>query len=378
MECAADIAAESAAFFKAFRQRAAQERIPLNGSMALTHQCNLRCRHCYARDEAGAPEEEAGTDVFLRCLDESAEAGCLSMLLTGGEPLIRPDFAEIYRYAKRKGMLVTVFTNGTRVDETIVSLFSEWPPQNVEISLYGATAETHERVTGVAGSYRGFRDGLERLLAAGVRVKLKTILMTWNQGELPEMEALAKEYGVKFRFDACIFPRLDRDASPLFSRVSAREAVEAEFADPDRARGWRELYERTVSRAAPVSDRLYTCGAGVTHFHLDARGRLRPCLMAQTLSYDFAAGHFAEGWCCLGREIENRKAQEAFACRQCDKKILCGYCPPFFALETGREDRHSSFLCDIGQQRWERITGGQRERHDDENRSRIKEEKAAL
>ena len=135
---------------------AVERRIPLNGSLAMTHRCQLRCVHCYLGDERYTPPAPAGelpTAFWLDLLDQVAAAGCLNLLVTGGEPLLRPDFAAVYEHAIRRGLLVTVFTNGTLVDERVVDLFAEWPPQLVEVSLYGASAPVYERVTGIPGSH---------------------------------------------------------------------------------------------------------------------------------------------------------------------------------------------------------------------------------
>jgi len=303
------------------------------------------------------------TDTVLRVLDECTAAGCLSMLLTGGEPLLRRDFAQIYRHAKMNGLLVSLFTNGTLVDEEIVSLFADLPPHGVEISLYGSTEGTYEKITGVPGSYRKCIDGIERLLAGGINVKLKTMLMTWNQHEFFEIEKMAEKYGVKFRFDPCIFPRLDGNKSPLFCRVSAREAVEAEFANAERARSWKELFERMAGTGD--SNRLFYCGAGVTGFHVDATGALQPCLMVRGMKYDLA-GSFSEGWEEIGTFIDEAIAGRDFSCKRCTKKILCGYCPASFELENGKADEPSAFFCEIGQKRWEMITGNipETDKHD--------------
>src|SRR5436190_1139417 len=87
----------------------------------ITCRCNLRCVMCYT-DCYNSPaniKDELSTAEILRIMDEVALAGCLELVLTGGEPLARPDFFEIYGHAKTKGFLVTLFTNGTLITETI-------------------------------------------------------------------------------------------------------------------------------------------------------------------------------------------------------------------------------------------------------------------
>jgi len=325
--------------------------VPVAGSFALTHRCNLGCVHCYLG--AGGAREELATGQILRLLDEVVEAGCLTMLITGGEPLLRPDFGQVYRHAKTSGLLVTVFTNGTLVSDRIVELFTELPPRMVEISLYGATASTYERITGVPGSFERCLRGFQRLRQAGVALRLKTMLMTWNSHEFLAMEQLAAENDVPFRFDAGISPRLDGSREPLALRVAPEDAVGRELADPVRVSAWREYYEQR--RNAPALDTLYDCGAGLIAFHIDPYGQLQPCLMTGNYGYDLMSGSFLQGWHQAMPAIRGKKAPAAMECRTCEKRSLCGYCPAFFVLEEGAEDTPSAYLCAVGRLRYNTI-----------------------
>ncbi|HXX57901.1 MAG TPA: radical SAM protein, partial [Thermodesulfovibrionales bacterium] len=252
-----------------------------------------------------------------------------------------------------KGLLVTVFTNGTLITDSILALFQNLPPHVVEISLYGATAATYENITGVAGSYERCLDGIKRLLGGKIRVRLKTILMTMNSHEFADIEDMAREFGVKFRFDAAIFPCANGDKSPLNLRVAPSDAVDKEFSDRERARVWKD-YMRTRQEWAPT-DSLYQCGAGLTGFHIDPYGYLQPCLMTRNMRYDLSKGSFLSGWNGIISGIRNKKARKDFACYHCDRKDLCGFCPAFFEFENGAEDARSEYLCAMGKNRFSRI-----------------------
>ena len=147
------------------------ERAPLNAIIELTERCNLRCQHCYIHDPAQdhlVRSKELTTEQWFRIFDELAEAGCLWMTWTGGEILVRSDFADLFRYAKRKGFLIVLFTNGTLLTADQVTLFQEWYPHCLEITLYGMTAETYEEVTGISGSYQRCIRSIEALVNAGI------------------------------------------------------------------------------------------------------------------------------------------------------------------------------------------------------------------
>jgi radical SAM protein with 4Fe4S-binding SPASM domain len=341
-------------YLQEFNKRVAQLRIPLSGSIDLTHQCNLRCVHCYLGDKSSILQnenKELNTNQWFSLIDEITNAGCLYLLITGGEPLLRKDFAEIYSHAKKNGLLVSVFTNGTLITDRIVELFKTLPPYVVEISLYGASAHTYEKITGIKGSFKKCLLGIQELLNHQINIKLKTILMTLNQHEFFDIENIAKEFGVKFRFDAAIFPCLNGDKTPLSLRVSPEEAIEKEFSDNERLLNWKDYFKRY--RELPLSDNLYNCGAGLTSFYIDPYGNLQPCLMTSNIRYNLLTGSFSTGWYDIIPRIKEIKAGATYTCNQCEKRMLCSFCPAFFRLENGAEDIYSDYLCKMGQHRFQ-------------------------
>jgi radical SAM protein with 4Fe4S-binding SPASM domain len=338
-------------YLMGFNRKSAQLRIPLSGSLDLTHRCNLRCIHCYLGDNNNSSlSKEMNTKQIMSVIDQVTEAGCLYFLLSGGEPFLRKDFPEIYTHAKKNGLLVTIFTNGTMVTDEILELFSDLPPRIVEISLYGATASTYEKITRVPGSFEKCLKGIRQLLDKNINVRLKTILMTLNSQEFFNIEHIAKDLGTKFRFDAGIFPCLNGDRSPIKLRVPPEDFIKKEFSDEDRVLSWKLFLEKT--RGYVLSDRLYNCAAGITFFHIDPYGNLQPCIMVSHIKYNLLNGSFLTGWRSTISTMKNKKAGESFLCNNCKKKFLCNFCPAFFKLENGSEDIRSEYLCTIGNHRY--------------------------
>ena len=341
-----------------FNHKVVQQRIPIFGSFELNHRCNLRCVHCYLGSQDtihNLRHFELSTKQALSIIDQITAAGCLYLLITGGDPLLRRDFAEIYRHAKMNGLLVTIFTNGTLITDKILDLFDDLPPQTVEISLYGATTATYEKVTGIKGSYHKCISGIQRLLEHNIKVKLKTVVMTHNQHEFLAMKKMAQDFDVRFRYDSDIFPAFDGDKSPIALRVSPEEVMNLEFADKERYQEWRDF-----ARLHPVqqqSDYLYQCGAGLSSFHIDPYGNVQPCLMTVGYKYSLLENNFETIWQELIPGIRQKKISNAAPCKQCDKRNLCGFCPAFFDLENGVEDARSQYLCDVGHLRYDKLYG---------------------
>ena len=200
--------------FLEFRERVGidRRRIPIEGTIETTYRCNLNCVHCYVNQPAASIEErerELSLERLKQLVDEIVAEGTLFVLFTGGEVLLRPDFPELYLYARSKGLLVTIFTNGTLVTDRIADLFVEARPDKIEISLYGMTKETYDRVTRVPGSFEKCIAGIQRLVERGLPLTLKTMALAWNHHEIEAMEAYAKSLGLVFRFDSSLNPRVD-------------------------------------------------------------------------------------------------------------------------------------------------------------------------
>ncbi len=200
------------------------KRAPLEVSIEVTRRCPLECLHCYNNlplSDHAARSRELSFEEHCRLLDELVDAGCLWLLYTGGEIFARRDFLEIYTEAKKRGFLITLFTNGTMINERIADYLAEYRPFAIEITLYGATRETYEALTQVPGSYDRCMRGIRLLLERNLPLKLKTVPTTVNRHEIFEMKRLAEEeFGVEFKFDSAINPRIDCSQSPLAVRLT--------------------------------------------------------------------------------------------------------------------------------------------------------------
>jgi len=164
-------------------QRLSTKRIPISGSIEVTQRCNNHCIHCYNNLSAGdrqAAAAELSLNEHYRILDEIVDAGCLWLLLTGGEIFLRRDFLDIYAYARQKGLLITLFTNGTLVSRQIADQLTRLPPFSIEITIYGRTKETYESVTQMPGSYEQCINGIRMLMARKLPLKLKTMATARN------------------------------------------------------------------------------------------------------------------------------------------------------------------------------------------------------
>ncbi|OGO27716.1 MAG: hypothetical protein A2Z16_07110 [Chloroflexi bacterium RBG_16_54_18] len=352
MECSSIQPLSYDIFSAALHTRLRQERVPLNGSLEVTLRCNLRCEHCYVpfSQRAGTSQGELSLPEIRGLFSEIADMGCLWLLLTGGEPFLRRDFLDIYDDAKHKGFIITIFTNGTLINERIADHLAEWRPFAIEISLYGATQATYERVTGVPGSYARCLRGIELLQERGLPLQLKSVLITLNQHELEQMQIFAQNRGVNFRFDPVINAGIDGSLHPTQYRLSPEQIVAIEVSDPGRSAQWPQ--EFIDSRDVEINtNQMYTCGAGKLAFHIDASGKLCLCISARTPSYDLRQGTFRAGWEQFLPGIRLQEYSQSFACFGCELRPVCAQCPAMAYSEFGNFESQVPFLCQLAHQR---------------------------
>lgn len=318
--------------------------LPLAGSIELTLHCNLRCRHCYIR-YAGATDGELPTRDVLVVLEKLAEAGVLFLLMTGGEVLVRPDFAEIYRHAKKLGFLISLYTNATLVTEAIADLLVTYPPRRIEVTAYGQTAAVYSDVTQSSHGFERFRNGIQLLVDRRLPVHIKAMVLRSNRQEFEGIRHWAEiEMGLPFRFDGMVNPRLNGDCDVLEERIDPREVARLMHGSDDEI----DRLERLQKMAAQSGsdERLFRCGAGIRTVHVDPQGRMHPCMMWRATPYDFLNGDVC-GWKRHVAQLRGRKVPAGSPCSTCRDRLACGNCPATSLLETGVAGLNPDYYCEI-------------------------------
>jgi radical SAM protein with 4Fe4S-binding SPASM domain len=332
----------------------------------LTARCNLNCRHCYINRPAGDREAKAHelTAAEITAIGgEAAGLGAVWCLVTGGEPLLRPDFFEIYLGLRKKGLLLSLYTNATLVSEEHIKFFKKYPPRDIEITVYGVTKETYERVTRVPGSFAAFERGLERLLASGIEVRLKAMALRSNLHEIPRIaefcRARTKDY---FRFDPFLHLRFDRDPARNreieAERLTPEEVVALERGDAERFHSLETHCDEFIVPEFGESGcrHLFRCGAGKRNFVIGHDGNFKLCvsLLHPECLYDLRRGSLTDAWTRFVPEVLDRKTARPDyleRCAKCPIVNLCLWCPAHAYLETGELDAPIDNFCQIAHAR---------------------------
>ena len=345
-----------------------QDRQPLLGGldMELTERCNNNCIHCCINlpaDDRAARERELATEEIKAILSEAAALGALSVRFTGGEPLLRDDFEELYLYARRLGLKVLIFTNGRLITPHLADLLARVPPLvRMEITVYGMRAESYEAVSRVPGSFDAAWRGIHLLLERQVPFVVKSALLPPNKGEMEEFEAWAatipwmdKPPSYSMFFDL----RCRRDSEHKNQlirklRLSPEEGLAVLTRRPEQyVKNMREFCSKFMG---PPGDRLFSCGAGRGGGCVDAYGRFQPCMMLRhpDTVYDLVG---ANGRSPLRDALTNffPKLREMRAtnpdylarCARCFLKGLCEQCPAKSWAEHGTLDTPVEYLCQV-------------------------------
>ena len=265
------------------------DRFPLCCQWEITCRCNLRCVMCYT-DCFNRPDkirEELTTREMVRIMNEMADAGCLELCLTGGEPLARPDFFDIYEQAITSGFLVTLFTNGTLITEAVADRLAALPPHRIEISLHGLTEQSFETITQGHGSYQRCLHAIQVLIERRVPLVLKTTAMTINRHEILDIKRYVQGLGsVGYKLCEEMRPALDGTAGPYQFSLTPEEVEDLNQQDPQL---WQEACRKQSEPAPP-------CRSGMRSFHIDAYGFLQLCSGNRAQGYDLRNGSFKEGF----------------------------------------------------------------------------------
>ncbi|MGA9098075.1 MAG: radical SAM protein, partial [Methanotrichaceae archaeon] len=328
--------------------------------MELTERCNNDCIHCYINlpEDDPAKGREISTSEVKRILTEAASLGCMTVRFTGGEPLLRDDFQELYLFARRLGLKVLLFTNARLITPEIADLLARVPPrEKVEVTVYGMTRESYEAVTRSKGSYDQFRHGLELLLERKVPFVVKGALLPPNIEEMeifkewastnPSMDrppSYSMFFDLRCRRDSSAKNRLIESL-----RLSPEEG--ASILSRDRERYLKEMKEFCSKFMGPPGNKLFSCGAGHGAC-VDAYGFLQPCMMLRhpDAIYDLREGSLKNALANFFPRLRQMKAENPdylARCARCFLKGLCEQCPAKSWMEHGTLDTPVEYLCRV-------------------------------
>jgi radical SAM protein with 4Fe4S-binding SPASM domain len=332
-------------------------------------------------------ELEMSTERVKAVLEEATGLGCLTVRLTGGEPLLREDFSEIYMHARRLGMKVLLCTNGVLLKEELADLFHRYPPgEPVEVTLYGMTRERYEAVSREPGSFDAAMKGVFRLSERDISFRIRGVCFRGGDVDRAALEAFAKGRAgadAEVSFSLNFNPRARRDSREKNERIRRHRATPEEtLAFLTRDKGAYILGKRAFAEKFMhlPGDTLFSCGCGQGGA-VDAYGKFQPCLLLRhpDTVYDLGNGSMRDAMERFFQEMRGRKSvnEEYLAtCARCFLHGMCEQCPAWSWMEWGELDRRVHYLCNVthAQARYLGLLGQGEKAWDVENwQERIKE-----
>ena len=352
---ASEMKVRSAIYFdsKLYRQKS---NFPLEGQLELTYRCQYDCVHCYCKKSADK-KKELSFSAWKKILDEIHEAGCFWLCLTGGDPLFRPDFLEIYSYAKHRGFLVTILTNGYGLNKEILNHFGKSPPYSLEITVNGITQRTYEGITRKEGSFSRVMENIHKLKRLNLTFYIKTNCLKQNIHEVVKVKQWVDEFmgksktiGYHFGFDPLIFPSLEGDLYPCAYRLTPEEILKIYRQDPDLSREYDDSLLCEFPGLERPPEYLYHCSSWKKQFSINPSGRLKFCLFTDKFSADLRTTSFREGFYKIFPRLLKEKFKTSSKCKTCSLRPICNWCPAKAYLETGSEEEPVPYYCRLTEQ----------------------------
>lgn len=332
--------------------------LPIAGNFELTARCNFNCPMCYVHMTEDQLRETGRNELTARQWLDIAQAakdrGMVFALLTGGEPLVRKDFFEIYDGMRKMGILISINSNGSMLKGSILERFLESPPLRFNISLYGGSNDTYRNMCGLP-VYDQVKENIRALRQAGVDVSLNLSITPYNKDDLQRIYEDAVELDVNVKASSYMYPsiRVNGEQYGCGNRLSCAESARYSVAW-DQLRFTDEIFEQRAQNMAqfrllesdgcPVEvGEGVRCRAGSTSFWMTWDGRMLPCGMITTPSAKPLEMGFDAAWEHI--RSETRKIRTPAKCVSCDYKEICGACAAVYFTETGKFDEVPEYVC---------------------------------
>lgn len=334
-------------------QKATALNLPIGGTMELLPLCNMDCKMCYVRMSKAEMDRQGRLLTCGEWLDiarKAKEAGVLFLLLTGGEPLMYPDFRRLYTELTEMGFIITINTNGTLIDEEWADFFAQRPCRRMNITLYGKDDETYGRLCRNPRGFTQVMNAAALLRQRNIPFRFTFSCTPDNLDQLPGLYELTRSMDIHFVSSSYMFPPARRglDCSTM-DRLTPQRCAES-LVTGYRARNPQvpmEIIAKSTLQPLKLPKRNetngYHCRAGRSGFWINWKGELLPCGMFNEPKENLLDQSFSDAWDKI------RQTYQALPlcrdCENCQKRNICTSCPAACYTETGSTAGRPDYLC---------------------------------
>lgn len=344
-------------------RQAAQKHTPINGSLELLPLCNMNCNMCYVRLSKDEMEQQGRLRTakeWLQIAEQMKKAGTLFLLLTGGEPLLYPDFRELYLKLLDLGMILTINTNGTLLTEEWAIFFSQHRPRRINITLYGSDESAYTTLCHYPSGFYKVISAIKLLKKYNLDVKLSSSLTPDNKNDMDKIIELGNRLDIPVRVDTYMMPaererhrpfnmqaRLSPSEAAYFRIQTLKKEMEPEI--------FKKYKEQVIHEVEHGSDKIYTnhvsCLAGNCSFTINWQGEMRPCVVMSEPAISVFDVGFEKAWKYIVEETA--KITLNTKCSRCSLRPLCRTCAACALLESGSYDGIPEYMCQYAEKSYE-------------------------
>lgn len=342
--------------------KAARRKVPLTGAFELSPVCNFACKMCYVRRTPEQIRKEGKQQIhwekWLELAKQCRDTGTLYLLLTGGEPFLYPGFRELYTQLHQMGFILSINSNGTLIDEETVEWLKKAAPSRINITLYGASAETYHRICGNSAGFERAMNAIRLLTEAKIPVVINASMIPENACDLEKIVAIGKELGLNTRVATYMFPPMRREKETADSRftsdVSAEmflRRIKCQYSAEEYMDFSAKKLSDTVKSENAADDwgqdsEYMRCRAGRCSFWINWEGEMTACGM---MSFPMVTKPFEEPFRDCWMRLTNavRTTPVLKGCSDCEKREICNPCVAMIYGETGTTDQKAPYLCDM-------------------------------
>lgn len=327
----------------------------ITAGFELTPLCNMNCQMCYIRLSKVEQEKEhrlRTCDDWLSLAQKLHEKGTLFLLLTGGEPLLYPHFFELYSALKKMGFIITINSNGTLLSEEMIKLFAKELPRRINITIYGASNETYEKVTGNPKCYDQLMSALHLLKKYKIPTKLNCSLIRENMADTPAILKLSEDLSLPLEYNTYMFPCSRRKYSSFSyeSRVTPEEAAywEIYIKKFQKKMNFISLRNKVLEDfQSPISEMPHKekmqCRAGKSSCWINWKGEMTPCVFFDTPAISVFDTSLDHAWETIQKSCD--KTFLPIECTSCKYRKHCSVCAACAKCEVGDTQKRPEYMC---------------------------------
>lgn len=318
---------------------------PLSINLESTYRCNFQCVQCYnpKMKRIRGNKKEMSTEELVKLIAKLKKSSCLSIVVTGGEPLIRNDIYKILNSIFSSGILCVLFTNGSLIDGKFINFSKEHIFRKIIISVYGMSSRTYQTITGNGKYFNLVFGNILKLLKNKIEFTLSFITMKYNFHETEIFRKFCIENNIKYNFNYYIHSNFSRVGSAFSLRISPKDVAKLGQKERTKPGG----YHLDPTRKG----RQMQCNAGLTNFAITPFKELYPCAIFPYKFINLRETELLRACNILKKELDELKLKKYIPCIGCGLKDICKQCPGWSWLEHRNHYDISDFVCSIANQR---------------------------